>query len=111
MVMLKVVTVSESAAVEQRRPVGAINIEMSKKRKLKPATMIVNGRSVHSEEHALEILQELHNQYQQGLITDKAAYKSDREKILRYLSNVSINKLISEASNIYLKNYYASFLK
>lgn len=111
MAMLKVLNVSESAAVEKRRPVRAINVEMSKKRKLKPVTMIVNGCPVHSEEQALEMLQELHNQYQKGLITDKAAYKSDREKILRYLSNESINMLISEASNIYLKNYYASFLK
>lgn len=69
-------------------------------------------KAIQKQQQALlDKLQSLHNDYAKGVITDKAAYKKEREAVLKQLSNYSLEVLISQTSNIYLKNYYSSFLK
>ena len=83
--------------------IGAI--EMNDNRNI-TKTITINKQAL-----LLGQLQLLHNNYTKGMIVDKDEYKRDREYILKQLNNASLKKLITQTPNIYLKNYYATFLK
>ena len=78
---------------------------------MKIAVQEIETVSYHSQESILEQLKTLHEQFNEGEIRDKNAYKRKRESLLRQLDNAHLHRLIEGTDNLYLKNYYQQFLK